>query len=135
MRSKFFLLLFYAIFLNSILPLQVIWATSVFFVEPLDGAIVKAPFNVKFGITTMKVRPAGCMEKGTGHHHLLINKNSIPVGRQIPMDSRHLHFGKGEVEASIFLLPGTYRLTMQFGNGVHQSYGPKFSKTIRITVR
>ena len=83
----------------------------------------------------MKVRPAGDMKRGTGHHHLLINKSSIPIGRSIPIDSTHLHFGKGQVEASIFLPPGTYKLTMQFGNGVHQSYGYKLSQTINVTIR
>jgi hypothetical protein len=136
MKSNFFLLFFYVSFLIVIsLTSKVTRAASVFFVEPVDGAIVKSPFNIKFGIIGMKVRPAGDMTRGTGHHHLLINKGVIPIGRAIPMDSSHLHFGKGQVEASIFLPPGTYRLTMQFGNGVHQSYGSKLSKTISVTVR
>ena len=43
-----------------------------------------------------------------------------------------MHFGKGLTEASIKLAPGDYKLTMQFADGLHCSYGKKWAATISI---
>ena len=111
------------------------FAQSVSFVEPADGATVTSPFKVKFAVAGMQVRPAGDMAPDTGHHHLLINADSIKAGEAIPADEQHLHFGKGQTETEVRLAPGKYRLSMQFANGLHQSYGPALSQTISVTVK
>ena len=108
---------------------------SVSFVEPADGATVTSPFKVKFAVTGMDVKPAGDMTANTGHHHLLINATPIKAGEVIPADETHIHFGKGQTETEVKLAPGTYTLSMQFANGLHQSYGPGMSKDIKITVK
>lgn len=108
---------------------------SVSILEPKDGATVSSPFKVKFGVTGMTVHPANEIIEGTGHHHLLINQGPIKEGEAIPMDASHLHYGKGQTEADVTLLPGKYELTAQFANGAHQSYGPALSKTIHVTVK
>jgi len=108
---------------------------SVSFTAPMDGAVVTSPFDVKFAVTGMEVKPAGEMAANTGHHHLLINTGPIAKGAPIPMDDTHLHYGKGQTEAKVTLPPGKYKLTMQFADGAHQSYGPALSKTINITVK
>ena len=110
-------------------------AQSVDFLEPKNGATVSSPFKVMFAFTDMKVAPAGEMSANTGHHHLLINAENIPEGVSIPADETHKHFGKGQTETEVTLPPGKYKLTMQFANGAHQSYGPKLAKTIEITVK
>ncbi|UTY58858.1 DUF4399 domain-containing protein [Massilia sp. erpn] len=110
-------------------------AQSVSFVEPADGATVSSPFKVKFAVSGMEVKPAGEMAANTGHHHLLINGESMKAGESIPFDDNHLHFGKGQTEAEVKLPPGKYKLTMQFANGAHQSYGAGLSKTISVTVK
>jgi hypothetical protein len=110
-------------------------AQSVDFTEPKDGAVVSSPFKVKFAVTGMEVKPAGTMDNNTGHHHLLINSDSMKAGESIPFDETHLHFGKGQTETEVTLPPGSYKLTMQFANGAHQSYGPGLSKTINVTVK
>lgn len=110
-------------------------AQSVDFTEPKNGAVVSSPFKVKFAVTGMEVKPAGTMDSNTGHHHLLINGDSMKVGESIPFDETHLHFGKGQTETEVTLPPGTYKLTMQFANGAHQSYGPGLSKSITVTVK
>jgi len=110
-------------------------AQSVDFTEPKDGAVVSSPFKVKFAVTGMEVKPAGTMDSNTGHHHLIINGDSLKVGESVPFDETHLHFGKGQTETEVKLPPGTYKLTMQFANGAHQSYGPGLSKTITVTVK
>lgn len=111
------------------------FAQSVSFVEPADGATVSSPFKVKFALKGMDIKPAGDMTAKTGHHHLLINMGAMKAGEMIPMDEKHLHFGKGQTETDVTLPPGQYTLTMQFANGAHQSYGPELSKSIKVTVK
>lgn len=109
-------------------------AERVYFESPADGATVTSPFKVKFGLEGMKIGPLGDMTDKTGHHHLIINSEAIKAGDTVPADEKHLHFGKGQTETDVTLPPGKYTLTMQFGNGAHQSYGPAMSKTITVTV-
>ena len=51
-----------------------------------------------------------------------------------PTDNTHRHFGKGQTEATLNLPQGDYRLTLQFADGLHRSYGEKLSATINIKV-
>jgi hypothetical protein len=104
-------------------------------VEPADGATVGTTFKVKFGIKGMKVEPAGDVVSNSGHHHLLINLDSIAAGESIPFTEKHMHFGKGQTEAEVKLAPGQYTLTAQFANGAHQSYGKAMSHSIKVTVK
>ena len=87
------------------------------------------------GVYGMKIKPAGKVEAGTGHHHILLNKPFIKYGEIIPMDSQHLHYGKGDTVAEIDLAEGNHTLTLQFANGMHMSYGEQFSNTINIYVK
>jgi hypothetical protein len=111
------------------------FAQSVEFVEPKNGATLTSPFKVVFAVKGMTVQPAGDMTANTGHHHLLINAENIPNGVVIPMDDTHKHFGKGQTETEVSLPPGKYKLTMQFANGAHQSYGPQLAKSIDVVVK
>ena len=107
---------------------------GVFFVEPKDGAEVKSPVKVVMGLKGMKLKPSGGVVKGTGHHHILVNQGHMRRPKVIPTDATHIHFGKGQKKASIKLAPGDYKLTMQFADGLHRSYGKKWAATISITV-
>jgi hypothetical protein len=108
---------------------------SVWFAEPANGATVSSPFKVRFAVAGMALKPAGDMTAGTGHHHLLINAAPVKAGELIPVDDKHLHFGKGQTETELSLPPGNYTLTMQFANGLHQAYGAGMNKEIKITVK
>lgn len=108
---------------------------GVWFMEPQNGATVSQTFKVKFGVKGMGVEPAGEQNKDKGHHHLLVNLNSKPAGEIIPFDDQHMHFGKGQTEAEVKLPPGQYKLTMQFADGFHLSYGPAMSTSIDVTVK
>ena len=110
-------------------------AQSVDFVEPKNGDTVASTFTVRFAVEGMSVAPAGDATPGTGHHHLLIDTADIDENAVIPMDDKHRHFGKGQTETQITLPPGKHRLTMQFADGAHRSYGAKFRKTIEVTVK
>ncbi|MBA0921957.1 MAG: DUF4399 domain-containing protein [Nitrosospira sp.] len=110
-------------------------AQSVDFFEPKNDTTVISPFKVVFMISGMTIAPSGDMTVNTGHHHLLIDTEDIANGIVIPKDDTHKHFGQGQTETEITLLPGKHKLSLQFANGAHQSYGEKLSKTIEITVK
>jgi hypothetical protein len=106
----------------------------VFFKNLRDGDRVSSPVKLEFGIEGMEVVPAGPITKGTGHHHIIINGQYTPTGGVIPADDVNIHYGQGQTEAEIDLAPGEYLLTMQFANGIHESYGEQMSSTIKIIV-
>jgi hypothetical protein len=108
---------------------------NVSILEPANGATVGTTFKVRFGVKGLEVAPAGDIVANSGHHHLLINLDSITAGESIPFTEQHMHFGKGQTEAEVKLAPGTYKLTAQFANGAHQSYGKPLSQTITVTVK
>ena len=83
----------------------------------------------------MKIKPAGALEVGTGHHHIIVDGGFINYGEIIPMDETHLHYGKGDSVAQVNLSKGEHTLSLQFANGLHMSYGEQFSKTITVFVK
>ncbi|WP_024301827.1 DUF4399 domain-containing protein [Pseudogulbenkiania sp. MAI-1] len=110
-------------------------AGRVYFVEPQDGATVKSPFKVRFGLEGMAIAPAGDTKPDTGHHHLIIDGSATPQGEVVPTDDSHRHFGKGQTETELTLPPGEHTLTLQFANGAHQSYGEAMSSSIKVMVK
>jgi hypothetical protein len=108
---------------------------SVSLLEPADGATVGTTFKVRFGVKGMAVAAAGDIVKDSGHNHLLINRMPVAKGESVPFDDNHRHFGAGQTEAMVTLPPGQYKLTSQFANGAHQSYGAPMSSSIQITVK
>lgn len=108
----------------------------VFFVSPANGAKVKSPVKVTFGVEGMGIRPAGqdLKDKTTGHHHLIIDGASIAEGQVVPMNETHKHFGKGQTETTVELAKGKHTLTMQLADGAHISYGASMSETIEVVV-
>ena len=99
-----------------------------------DGQKVNSPFKVKMLVHGMKVKPAGELVAGTGHHHLIINGGPVPMGTVVKKDDTHIHFGAGQTETTLELPKGNHTLTLQFADGAHRSYGPELSKTISIEV-
>jgi len=124
------------VFCGALLAAPLVWAEgSVHFVEPADGATVSNPVKVQMAVEGMKVMPAGELVAGTGHHHLIVDGQPVPMGTAVPADKTHLHFGKGQTETELSLPPGKHTLTLQFADGKHQSYGPALSQTIEIDVK
>jgi hypothetical protein len=106
----------------------------VLFAEPKDGAVIKGPVKVVMVVEGMQIKPANGVTEGTGHHHILINRDFMSPGQVIPTDDNHRHFGKGQTEAVLELPPGDYKLTLQFADGLHRSYGKDLSATINVKV-
>jgi len=107
---------------------------KVFFKSPKDGAKVSSPVSIQMGVEGMTVVPAGPLKDGTGHHHVIIDSPAPKRGTVVPMDEKHVHFGKGQTEASLELSAGTHTLQLQFANGAHISYGEQLGAKIQITV-
>jgi len=109
---------------------------KVYFKNLKDGQVVQNPIRVEMGVLGMRVDSAGLVREGSGHHHLLIDDgDSIPTGQVIPKDSTHLHFGNAQTEAVLQLPPGTHKLTLQFADGMHRSYGQQMAASITIQVK
>lgn len=106
----------------------------VFFQNLKDGDVVSSPFTVEFGVEGMEVEPAGEVREGYGHHHLLVNKAYLVEGEVIPTGDESFHYGNGEAATQFELSPGKYMLSLQFGDGVHVSYGEEMSSSVNITV-
>jgi hypothetical protein len=105
---------------------------------PQDGAVVPAgkPFKVWFGLRNMGVAPKGVAFNNTGHHHLLIDAEMPPPGKEIPSDRNHLHFGAGETETMLELPPGKHTLQLLMGDENHVPHTPPVSsRKITITVK
>lgn len=103
--------------------------------EPKSGQTVTSPFRVRLAAHSMTTRPAGKLVEGTGHHHLLINHGAVGKGDVIPHDDTHIHLDNGQTETMLSLPPGKYKLTAQFADGEHRSYGHMMAHGINITVK
>ncbi len=133
--KRFFALIFLSVLATACVSQMGTSSNRVFFAEPANDSVVKSPFIVKFGVTGMEVKPAGDESPNSGHHHVLVNLDAMPVGQAIPFSPTHIHFGKGQTEGEISLPPGAYTLTLQFADKDHISYGKGLSNTIRVIVK
>jgi hypothetical protein len=108
---------------------------ELYFIAPSDGAVVKSPVRVAFGLRGMGIAPAGVVKEGTGHHHLLIDTDLPDLELPIPADEHHKHFGGGQTETVIELAPGQHTLQLLLGNHLHVPHDPPIaSERITITV-
>ena len=108
----------------------------VYFHSPLDGARVPQRFSVKIGLKEMGVAPAGVTKEFTGHHHLLVDTDMVPLDQPIPSDYNHIHLGNGQTETVLTLPPGTHTLQLLLGDHEHIPHRPPvMSKKITIYVR
>jgi hypothetical protein len=107
-----------------------------YFIEPSDGETVPETFKVVFGLQNMGVAPAGIDKQNTGHHHLLIDLDTLPdMSKPLPATDHIRHFGGGQTEAEITLPPGKHTLQLLLGNYAHIPHShPVLSEKITVTV-
>lgn len=111
---------------------------SVSFSNVKSGDTVPPKFTYKFEVTGYELSPAAAgLVPGTGHHHLVIDgpTDFVAKGEAIPFDATHKHFGKAQTEGELELEPGKHKITLQFANHLHESFGKEFSKTITVNVK
>ena len=109
----------------------------VYIISPAPGESVTSPVTVRFGLEGMGVAPAGVEMQNTGHHHLLVDLDELPaMGLPVPTDDRHRHFGGGQTEVTLELLPGEHTLQLLLGDHIHVPHDPPvMSEKITITVQ
>lgn len=128
--------------LSALLIMALLSATSAFadtelyFISPQDGDKVSGEFNVSFGLRGMGVAPAGIEADNTGHHHLLIDMDTLPpMDAPLPKTEHVRHFGGGQTETTLSLAPGKHTLQLILGNHSHIPHDPPvMSEKITITV-
>ena len=116
-------------------------APRVFFVEPKDGATVKSPVHLVFGIEGYQIQPVPqgtvapeAVRAGVGHHHLGIDQDCLPAGTTIVKGTPSwVHFGTGNNTIDTQLEPGKHKLTLQLGDDLHRTVN-NLCETINITV-
>ncbi len=111
----------------------------IYFLGLEDGAVVKSPLKVRFGMEGFGIVPAGFKGKQrhtAGHHHLLVDVERLPeMDEAIPRDENHIHFDQGETETMLELPPGIHTLQLLLGDEQHEPQDPPLiSDRIRITV-
>jgi hypothetical protein len=109
---------------------------EVYIVSPKDGAKVKSPVTVVFGLKGMGIAPAGIKFDNTGHHHLLGDADPPDdLSQPLPANEHHIHFGKGQTETSLTLPPGKHTLQLVLADSLHTAHEPPvISQQITITV-
>jgi len=111
-------------------------SAEVYIISPKDGAKIKGPVTVVFGLKGMGIAPAGIKFDNTGHHHLLIDTDMpADLSQPLPVNDNIRHFGKGQTEATLQLPPGKHTLQLVFADMLHVPFEPNVaSKKITITV-
>ncbi|UFZ01668.1 DUF4399 domain-containing protein [Bradyrhizobium ontarionense] len=110
-----------------------------YFINLKDGDTVSSPVLIRFGLSGMGIAPSGTEAPNTGHHHLLIDAPALEgdaLNEAIPVDSGHVHFGKGQTEASVNLTPGKHTLQLVLGDWSHIPHSkPVMSERITVDVQ
>ena len=109
---------------------------GVSFVELADGDSVPPTFTVRFAVTGMTIEPAGTNNTHSGHHHLLIDLESLPdMYLPLPKTDSVRHFGGGETEVTLTLPEGQHTLQLLLADYAHIPHQPPvLSERITVTV-
>jgi len=111
---------------------------SVYIISPQNGATLKSPVRVRFGLSGMGVAPAGVAKEKTGHHHVLIDTDAkdLDLSKPLPATDKVVHFGGGQTETMLKLAPGKHTLMLVLGDENHVPFDPPIvSRKITITVK
>ena len=105
--------------------------------QPDDGAQVDAgPLRVVMEAAGVEIVPAGTMDAGTGHHHLIVDGDvewELPIANDPGV---HYHMGQAETEFTLEdLTPGEHRIIAVVADGVNVPLDPPVADTIYVTVR
>src|SRR5204862_6650409 len=88
----------------------------IFFISPKNGASVKSPVHLEFGIENYKIAPVPdgtvtTARPGVGHFHLGIDVGCVKTGETIVKGTPSwVHFGKGDAKFDAQLAPGKRKL-------------------------
>ena len=109
---------------------------KVYFKNLKNNQTVTSSVKIEMGVDKMKVDTTGPVVQASGHYHIFIDaEDSLASGTIVPKDSTHLHYGKAQTEATVPLTPGKHKLTLQFADGLHRSYGGRLATTVNVSVK
>ena len=89
------------------------------FSSPTDGAHVAGGVDVTLTAEGITIEEAGEVRDGAGHFHVIADAGCLDSGEAIAKDVDHVHLGKGQSEATVYLAPGRHELCVQVGDGAH----------------
>lgn len=106
------------------------------FTEPQNNATVASSVKLKWAAQNFRVEPAGAVNTGAGHLHVMVDTPCIAGGQVIVNDDAHKHFGKAQMETELTLTPGKHTLCLQAADGAHVALaGNGMTQQISITVQ
>ena len=111
---------------------------SVRIVQPADGAMVQGgSVVVMLEVSGFTLAPAGTMDPGTGHHHLMVDTALPSGGMPIPSTPGvHIHMGQAQTEYELTdLEAGEHTVIAVVGDGAHIPLTPTVVDTVRFVVQ
>jgi len=105
--------------------------------QPAAGArVVGGSVLVMLEVSGLTIAPAGTMEPGTGHHHLVVDAELPVAGLPIPATPGvHIHMGQGQTEYELTgLAAGEHTVIAVVGDGAHIPLSPWVADTVRFVV-
>jgi hypothetical protein len=113
-------------------------AASVRISQPAAGATVAGgSVLVTLEVSGLTIAPAGTMDAGTGHHHLVVDAELPAAGVPIPSTPGvHIHMGQAQTEYELTgLEPGEHTVIAVVGDGAHIPLNPWVVDTLRFVVQ
>ena len=111
---------------------------SVSITSPVNGARLQGgTFILTMEVSGVSIVPAGTMEEGTGHHHLVIDgplpDSMAPIP---PTTDVVIHLGQAQTEYEITgLTPGRHTVIAVVGDGMHIPLAPWVADTVTVLVQ
>ena len=109
---------------------------SVQIVLPAEGPFEEgSSVMVTLEVSGLTIAPAGTTDPGTGHHHLMIDRDLPVGGLLIPSFPGQVHLGQGQLEYEIEGLDaGEHVVIAVVGNGTHIPLDPWVVDTVRFVI-
>ena len=111
-------------------------SASVQIVLPDEGPFEEgSSVMVTLEVSGLTIASAGTTDPGTGHHHLMIDRDLPVGGLLIPSFPGQVHLGQGQVEYEIEGLDaGEHRVIAVVGDGTHIPLDPWVVDTVRFVI-
>ena len=111
-------------------------SASVQIVLPDEGPFEEgSSVMVTLEVSGLTIEPAGTTDPGTGHHHLMIDRDLPVGGLPIPSFQGQVHLGQGQLEYEIEGLDaGEHVVIAVVGNGTHIPLDPWVVDTVRFVI-
>lgn len=126
-----------AVLLPPTAPAQAPQRITVTITAPADRATVSLPVTIKLRATGVRIVPATVEKRGTGHHHLFVDRDLVWINDTIPKGTTGIyHLGRGQTEFVLdSLTPGEHRVIAVIADWRHIPLNPLVADTVTFTVK